>query len=496
MEGAMPDQPLLRNYIDGSWCSADATESRPVANPATAEILAETPLSSSADVERAAAAARSALSEWRRVPAGDRVQHLFRLKVLLEESFEDLSRTVTLENGKTLAEARGEIRRAIENVEVACGIPTLMQGDLSEDIAPGIDELMIRQPVGVCATICPFNFPAMIPFWFMPYALACGNTYLVKPSERTPLTFEKIIHLVEKAGFPHGVVNLVHGSADTVTAILDHPEIAGITFVGSTPVARTIYGRAATKGKRVQAQGGAKNPLVIMPDADLEATTDIVVDSAFGNAGQRCLAASLAITVGEAREPFTAALTDAAARRIVGCGLDEGVEMGPVISPESRTRIEELIQRAADEGARLLVDGRGASIEGFERGYFLRPTVLDQVPIGGELARTEVFGPVLGVMHAETLEDAIELVNRGSYGNMACLFTSSGAAARKFRNEVDAGNIGINIGVAAPMAYFPFSGWKESFFGTLHGQGRHAVEFFTQTKVVVERWPKEWSRKF
>jgi malonate-semialdehyde dehydrogenase (acetylating)/methylmalonate-semialdehyde dehydrogenase len=492
----MSDRPLLKNYIDGSWCSADATGSLTVANPATAEILAEAPLSSAADVERAAAAARSALRDWRRVPAGDRIQHLFRLKELLEKSFEELARTVTLENGKTLAEARGEIRRAIENVEVACGIPTLLQGDLSEDIAPGIDELMIRQPLGVCTTICPFNFPAMIPFWFLPYALACGNTYLVKPSERTPLTMEKIFHLVERARFPKGAVNMVHGGADTVKAILDHPEIAGVTFVGSTPVARYVYERAAARGKRVQAQGGAKNPLVILPDADLEATTEIAVDSAFGNAGQRCLAASLAITVGEAREPFVAALAEAATRRVVGYGLEEGVEMGPVISPESQARIEGLVHRAAEEGTRVLVDGREASVPGFERGNFLRPTVLDRVPVDGEIARTEIFGPVLGLMHAETLEEAIELVNRGHYGNMACLFTRSGAAARRFRYEVEAGNIGINIGVAAPMAYFPFSGWKESFFGTLHGQGRHAVEFFTQTKVVVERWPKQWSRRF
>ena len=492
----MSDRPVLKNYIDGSWCSADAAETHPVANPATGEILAETPLSSAHDVARAASAARTALRDWRRVPAGDRIQHLFRLKGLLEESFEDLARTVTFENGKTIGEARGEIRRAIENVEVACGIPTLMQGDLSEDVAPGIDELMIRQPVGVCATICPFNFPAMIPFWFLPYALACGNTYIVKPSERTPLTLEKTIDLVEQARFPRGVVNMVHGGADTAAAILDHPDIAGITFVGSTAVARQIYGRAAAQGKRVQAQGGAKNPLVILPDADLEATTDIVLDSAFGNAGQRCLAASVAITVGEAREPFVTALAEAASRRVVGYGLEQGVEMGPVISPESGTRIEGLIQRATDEGARVLVDGRNARIPGFERGSFLRPTVLDQVPPGGELARTEVFGPVLGLMHADTLEAAIELVNRNRYGNMACLFTRSGAAARRFRYEVDAGNIGINIGVAAPMAYVPFSGWKDSFFGTLHGQGRHAVEFFTQTKVVVERWPKQWSRRF
>jgi malonate-semialdehyde dehydrogenase (acetylating)/methylmalonate-semialdehyde dehydrogenase len=488
--------PRLKNYINGTWRDPDAVDSCRVTNPATAEVLAEAPFSAAADVEAAASAARIALESWRRVPAGERVQHLFKLKDLLEGEFEDLSRTVTIENGKTLGEARGEIRRAIENVEVACGIPSLMQGDVSEDIAPGIDELMLRQPLGVCATICPFNFPGMIPFWFLPYSLACGNTHIIKPSERTPLTMEKIIHLVERAGFPAGVVNMVHGSADTVRAILEHPEIAGITFVGSTEVARYIYGHAAAHGKRVQAQGGAKNPLVILPDADLETTTRIVADSAFGNAGQRCLAASLAITVGEARGPFTEALSRVAAERVVGYGLDENVEMGPVISPQSKARIEGLIQTGVDEGARAIVDGRNASVRGFEQGNFLRPTVIDDVRSGTEIARTEIFGPVLGLMHTETIEEAIDLVNANNYGNMACLFTGNGAAARKFRYEVAAGNIGINIGVAAPMAYFPFSGWKDSFFGTLHGQGKHAVEFFTQTKVVVERWPKEWSRRF
>jgi len=486
----------LNNYIDGAWCPADGSETLQVVNPATAEILAEVPLSPSSDVERAAAAARAAFDGWRRVPAGERVQHLFRLKGLMEDQFEDLARTVTIENGKTIAEARGEVRRAIENVEVACGIPILLQGDVSEDIAPGIDELMIRQPLGVCATICPFNFPAMIPFWFLPYALACGNTYLIKPSERTPLTMDKMTRLIEQAGFPPGVVNLVHGGENTVKAILEHPEIAGITFVGSTRVARYIYQHAAAHGKRVQAQGGAKNPVVILPDADLETTRTIVADSAFGSAGQRCLAASLAITVGDAREPFSEAISEVAESRVVGYGLDPAVEMGPVITQDSKARIEALIQQGIDEGASVLVEGRRASVPGFDQGCFVRPTVLDHVPSGSAIARTEIFGPVLGLMQAETLDEAIALVNQNNYGNMACLFTSSGAAARKFRYEAAAGNIGINIGVAAPMAYFPFSGWKDSFFGALHGQGRHAVEFFTQTKVVVERWPKAWSRKF
>ena len=387
------------------------------------------------------------------------------------------------------------MRRAIENVEVACGIPILIQGYNSEDIARGIDEIMIRQPVGVAAAICPFNFPGMIPFWFMPYALACGNTYIVKPSEKVPLTMVRIFELLEQVGFPKGVVNMVNGSKDAVDAILEHPTIRAISFVGSTPVAKHVYAQAAANGKRAQVQGGAKNPIIVLSDADMDMSTRIVADSAFGNAGQRCLAASLAITVGEASE-FTEAIAEAAATRVVGSGLDEAVEMGPVITPESKARIQSLIQEGESEGAKLLVDGRDATVDGHENGNFLRPTVLDGVPKDGEIFKTEIFGPVLGLMHVDTIEEAIELVNTGSYGNMASLFTSSGAAARKFRYEAEVGNIGINIGVAAPMAFFPFSGWGDSFFGTLHGQGRDAVDFFTQEKVIVERWPKEWTRKF
>jgi malonate-semialdehyde dehydrogenase (acetylating)/methylmalonate-semialdehyde dehydrogenase len=326
--------------------------------------------------------------------------------------------------------------------------------------------------------------------------LACGNTVIVKPSERTPITMQKVFRLLEEAGFPKGVVNMINGGPDTVNAILDHPLIRAISFVGSTPVAKHIYSRSSANGKRVQAQGGAKNPVVILPDADMDLTSVIMADSAFGNAGQRCLAAAMAITVGEARHSFTEALADRAVARVVGNGLDEKVEMGPVITTRSKARIESLIQKGAQDGASLVVDGRNALIKGFESGYFIRPTILQDVHPQSEFAQTEVFGPVLGMMHVESVDEAIRLVNSGKYGNMACLFTSSGAAARKFRYEVQAGNIGINIGVAAPMAFFPFSGWKESFFGTLHGQSHHAVEFYTQTKVVIERWLKEWSRKF
>jgi malonate-semialdehyde dehydrogenase (acetylating)/methylmalonate-semialdehyde dehydrogenase len=484
------------NYIGGAWRESAAEQYLEVHNPATGEVLAMVPLSTPEEVDQAVQAARKAQAEWRRVPAVQRVQPLFRLKTLLEEQFDALSETITLENGKVLDDSRGEMRRAIENVETACGIPALMMGDFSEDVARGIDEYMIRQPVGVAASICPFNFPGMIPFWYLPYALACGNALIVKPSERTPITMQKAFALLEQAGFPPGVVSLVNGGPDTVNAILDHPGIDAVTFVGSTPVARHVYTRASAAGKRVQAQGGAKNPIIILPDADPEMTTQIVTDSVYGNAGQRCLAASTVITVGGAEQTFVPALAAAAEQRVVGFGLEPGVQMGPVITPHSKARIQRLIEQGVAEGAKMVLDGRDARIPGYEQGNFLRPTILDDIPAGGTIAATEIFGPVMGIMRAATVDDAIALVNSGRYGNMACVFTSSGAAARTFRYEAQAGNIGINIGVAAPMAFFPFSGWKESFFGTLHGQGHHAVEFFTQTKVVVERWPREWTRRF
>lgn len=492
----MTEGTRVLNYIEGAWRASAATETLAVLNPATAELLGRVPLSPAAEVALAAEAAARALPGWRRTPAVARVQHLFRLKHLLEQALDDLARTITLECGKTLEESRAELRRAIENVESACGIPQLMQGYNSEDIAPGIDETMIRQPVGVAAIICPFNFPGMIPFWFMPYALACGNPVIVKPSERVPLTMQQIFGLLEQADFPPGVVNLVNGGAEAVDALLDHAAVRAVSFVGSTAVARHVYSRAALIGKRAQCQGGAKNPVVILPDADLEMATRIVADSAFGCAGQRCLAVSLAITVAEARDPFVEMICEAAATRVVGNGLDPAVQMGPVISAASRARIETLIGQAAGEGAGVPVDGRGARIPGCEDGFFVRPTVLLDLPPTGPVARTEIFGPVLGMMHVETLDQALDLVNGAAYGNQASLFTASGTAARRFRVEAEAGNIGINIGVAAPMAFFPFSGWKESFFGDLHGQGLDAVEFFTQKKVVIERWPKDWTRKF
>jgi malonate-semialdehyde dehydrogenase (acetylating)/methylmalonate-semialdehyde dehydrogenase len=486
----------LSNYINGAWAPSSAATALDVRNPATAETLARVPLTPREEVDAAALAAQAAWPAWRATPAPERIQHLFRLKNLLEEHIQELARSITVECGKTLAESEAEMRRGIENVEVACGIPMLMQGYNNEDIASGIDEHMIRQPVGVVAAITPFNFPGMIPLWFLPYAVACGNCFILKPSEKVPITSTKLMGLIERAGFPNGVVQLVNGAKETVDAILDHPLIRAVSFVGSTAVAKYVYSRATANGKRAQVQGGAKNPVIVLPDADMDMTTRIVADSSFGCAGQRCLASSVDVTVGAARDTFRERIADAASSRTVGDGLDPAVQMGPVITAESKQRIEHLIGLGASSGAEVLVDGRGAQIPGYEPGFFVRPTILDNVDPRSEIARTEIFGPVLSLMHVGTIDEAIALVNSGSYGNMACLFTSSGAAARKFRYEARAGNIGINIGVAAPMAFFPFSGWKESFFGDLHAQGRHGVEFYTETKVVVERWPREWSRQF
>jgi malonate-semialdehyde dehydrogenase (acetylating)/methylmalonate-semialdehyde dehydrogenase len=486
----------LQNFIDGGWQTSAAQETLKVMNPASAQVLVEVPLSPAEEVNKAADGAAKAFIGWRRTPVGDRIVPMFKLRELLVANREDLALTITNECGKTLAESRGEMQRAIENVETACGMPMLMQGTNNEDIAAGIDEHMIRQPLGVVAAITPFNFPGMIPFWFLPYAVAAGNCFILKPSERVPITSQKLFRLFQEAGFPPGVLQLVNGGRETVNALLDHPAIRAISFVGSTATARYIYSRAAANGKRAQCQGGAKNPVVVMADADMDMTTRILADSAFGCAGQRCLAASVAISVGDARASFTERIVETAKNRKTGYGAAQGIEMGPVISAESKSRIEGLIAKGASDGARILVDGRNRKVDGFEDGYFVFPTVLDDVPPTAETARTEIFGPVLSLMHANTIEEAIGLVNDRAYGNMACIFTTDGANARRFRYEVNAGNVGVNVGVAAPMSSFPFSGWGESFFGDLHAQAHHAVEFYTQTKVVVERWPKDWSRKF
>ncbi|HKW26503.1 MAG TPA: CoA-acylating methylmalonate-semialdehyde dehydrogenase [Terriglobales bacterium] len=496
MSIAAPTQTTVRNYFNGKWHDSAATEHREIINPATNEVLGQVPLSGAAEVDAAVQAAARAFPEWRRTPPEDRIQYLFKLKNLLEEHFEELARTITLENGKTLGEAKGELRRAIENVEVACGIPTMMQGRMLEDVARGIDETMIRQPLGVVAAIVPFNFPLMIPFWYLPYAIACGNTFVLKPSERVPLSSQRVFEMMEALQLPPGVLNLVNGGKEAVDALLDHPTVRAISFVGSTPVARYIYARGAQAGKRLQCQGGAKNHVIVLPDADMQQATQIISDSAFGCAGQRCLAVSVAVTVGEAQKTFREAIADNASSLRVGFGLDAGVQMGPVITKESKARVESLIAKGSSEGVKVLVDGRNPRIAKYESGNFVRPTVLDGVRQDSSLADTEIFGPVLSLVPANDIDEALVFLARSPYGNQASLFTSSGSAARKFRYEAPAGNIGINIGVAAPMAYFAFSGWKESFFGTVHAQGNDAIEFYTDKKIVIERWAREHSRKF
>jgi malonate-semialdehyde dehydrogenase (acetylating) / methylmalonate-semialdehyde dehydrogenase len=496
MQVAAPPTTKVPNFINGRWVESYASDWLDVTNPATGETIAQTPLSNASELTSAVEAAAAAYPEWRRTPPEDRIQHLFKLKQLLEDHIDELGRVITQENGKTFAEGKAELRRAIENVEVACGIPMMMQGYNLEDVARGIDEMMIRQPLGVVAAITPFNFPGMIPFWFLPYAVACGDTFILKPSERVPLTMRRAFELIEQTGLPKGVVNLVNGGKDVVNALLDHPKVRALSFVGSTPVARYVYARAGANGKRAQCQGGAKNHVIVLPDADMAMATQIISDSAFGCAGQRCLAVSVAVTVGEAQKTFRDAISEAAANLRVGNGLDEGVQMGPVITPQSKSRVESLIATGAKQGAKILLDGRNTKIPKYEAGNFVKPTILDNLPATSDLADTEIFGPVLSLIHADSMDEALAFLERSPYGNQASLFTSNGAAARRFRYEAPAGNIGINIGVAAPMAYFPFSGWKDSFFGIMHGQGRDAVEFYTEKKVVVERWAKEHSRKF
>jgi malonate-semialdehyde dehydrogenase (acetylating) / methylmalonate-semialdehyde dehydrogenase len=486
----------LEHYIGGEWRPSLASEYVVVSNPATSETLAHIPVAKGEDVDRAVQAAAEAYPAWRRTPPQDRVQYLFKLKTLLEEHLEELAGVCTSENGKTLAESRAELRRAIENVEVACGIPMLMQGYNLEDVASGIDETMIRQPVGVTAAITPFNFPAMIPFWFLPYAIACGNTFILKPSEKVPLTAQRVFEIMEQLHLPPGVLNLLHGGKAVVDALLAHPVVRAVSFVGSTVVAKYVYEQAAVHGKRVQCQGGAKNHVLVLDDADIEMTTRIIADSAFGCAGQRCLAVSVALVAEDVRTRFTEAISTAADSIRVGNGIDDGVQMGPVISKDSRSRIENLIAQGAKEGARVIVDGRSGHAETNGDGNFLKPTVMESLSGETFLSATEIFGPVLSLVPVTELDEGIQKLSRSAYGNMASIFTGSGAAARKFRYEVPAGNVGVNIGVAAPMAQFPFSGCKDSFFGDLHAQGRDAIDFYTEKKVVVERWPKAWSRRF
>ncbi|RMG88552.1 MAG: CoA-acylating methylmalonate-semialdehyde dehydrogenase [Chloroflexi bacterium] len=478
----------LKNYIGGEWVDAAAEAYLPVENPATCDILAEVPESTAADVDKAVQAATEAFEEWRSTPILTRAQYMFRFKNLLEENFDDIARMIVEENGKTIDEARGELRRGIESVDFATSVPVLMRNDGVEDIASGIDETTLRQPVGVFAAITPFNFPVMVPLWFLPTAIACGNTYIVKPSPQTPISMEMVMELIDELDLPEGVVNMVHGGVDAAQAILKHPGIQGISFVGSTPVAKIIYETGTAHGKRVQAQGGAKNYIAVMPDANMEASARNIMGAAYGCAGQRCLAAAVALGVGDAYDRMRDILAEQAARLKVGYGLDESTQMGAVISAAAKARINSMIERALEQGAELLLDGRNIQVEGYENGIFIGPTILTNVTPDMEIAQEEVFGPVLALMKVDDLDDAIDVINSSRYGNAASIFTSNGGHARAFKYRVRAGNIGVNIGVAAPSASFPFGGQKQSFFGDLHGQGHDSIEFFTDRKVVIERW--------
>lgn len=480
--------PTLKNYVAGEWLTPQVGEYVDIANPATGETLAQAPVSGDQEVAEAVQAAAEAFPGWRDTTPYARAQFMFRLKAVMEARSEDLARSIVREHGKIIEEARGEVRRAIENVEVAAGVPTLMMGYNMEDVSIGIDEDCLHQPLGVFACVAPFNFPAMVPMWFLPYAVTCGNTYVLKPSDRCPMTQTLLFELLEDVGLPPGVLNLVHGGKAAVDALLAHPDVQGISFVGSTPVAKYLYAQGAAHGKRMQCQAGAKNALVVMPDADLAKTVPNVISSAFGSSGQRCLAGSLVIAVGDAYEPLVERLVPAAAALKVGDGVDESVDMGPVISREAVERVHRYIDGALAEGARLLLDGRGVQVAGRPDGYYVGPTILTDVRPEMAVAREEVFGPVLAILRAADLDEALAIIDGSPYGNAASIFTTSGAAARTFRHRVRAGNVGVNIGVAAPIASFPFSGMKQSFFGDLHGQGRDAIRFFTERKVVITRW--------
>jgi malonate-semialdehyde dehydrogenase (acetylating)/methylmalonate-semialdehyde dehydrogenase len=482
------DIATLDNFIGGHWVAAHANDFLDIRNPAIGDVIGRTPLSTAADVDAAVRAGMVAFPGWRDTPVNTRAQVLYKFKALMEEHFEDLARTVTLEHGKTLSESRGSVRRGIECVEVACGAPSLMQGTALEDIAVGIDCNVVRQPLGVCAAIAPFNFPAMVPMWFLPFAIVTGNTFVLKPSEQVPLSQRKMVELLAQCGLPAGVVNIVNGGADVVNAICDHPAIRAVSFVGSTPVAKHVYQRASHSGKRVQALGGAKNFVVVMPDADLDRSMSVISESFYGCAGERCLAGSMLVPVGEIHDAARERMIESARALKVGDGLQPGVTMGPVISAKHRDRVREYIAKGEAEGAKLLVDGRQTRVDDRPNGYFVGPTVFDSVSPGMAIGREEIFGPVASICPVRTLDEAIAVMQAHPNANATSIFTSSGRAAREFSKKASASMVGVNIGVAAPMAYFPFGGAKDSFFGDLKAHGRDAFEFYTDKKVTISRW--------
>ncbi len=480
---------MLKNYIDGEWVDSSSKNFLEVRNPASAEVLAKVPLSTATEVDVAVQAAQKAYWEWRTTPPVQRARYFYRLKDVLENNFEELAKLTTIEAGKTMDESRGELRRAIEMVEVACGIPSLMMGACLEDITKNIDSTAFKQPMGVFAAVAPYNFPLMVPFWFWPFAVACGNTFVLKPSEQVPQSQIRIMEIIdEEIGFPPGVLNLVNGGKETVTALLEHPLIKGVSFVGSSPVARIIYSKCGETGKRVQSLGGAKNFHIIMPDANIKETVGAIMGSAFGCAGQRCLATSVLLAVGDVYEPLKKAVVEAASKIKVGYGLDESVQMGPVISKAHKEKVLSYINKGLEEGAELLLDGRKIKVSGFEEGYFIGPTVFDKLKPEMVIANEEIFGPVLGIMQVKTMDEGIEIIKKNPFGNSTSIFTASGKAAREFVYKAECSMMGINIGIAAPMAFFPFGGTKGSFFGDIKGHGREIVDFFTDRKVVVTRW--------
>jgi malonate-semialdehyde dehydrogenase (acetylating)/methylmalonate-semialdehyde dehydrogenase len=477
---------MIPNLIGSKWrVPPSGTGVLPVYNPATGEVIEQVPLSGSDEVDAAVQAAVKAYTTWSRTALMERVRLMFSYKALLEKHFEDLAAIVTRHHGKTLDESRGEVRRGIEVVDFACGAPTLLQGRTLRDVSGGVDQDLYRYPVGVCAGIPPFNFPVMIPLWMFPIAVVAGNTFVLKPSERTPLGGQRLAEIFLEAGFPEGVLNVVHGAREAVDALLTHPNVNAISFVGSAPVAKHVYQTAAANGKRVQALGGAKNHIVVMPDADPEVTVPAILNSAFGNAGERCLAGSVAVAVGQAADRLLDGLKDAASKMVVGPGDEAGVQVGPLIRADHRDRVASYVDKGVAEGAELVVDGRGQMSR---PGFFFGPTILDRVTSDMSVGNEEIFGPVLSVARAASLDEAIAQANRMALGNMATIFTQSGRAAREFRERVDAGMTGINVPIAQPFAFFPFSGWKGSFYGDLHVHGTDGIDFYTRKKVVVTRW--------
>ncbi|MHA1137133.1 MAG: CoA-acylating methylmalonate-semialdehyde dehydrogenase [Candidatus Thorarchaeota archaeon] len=479
---------VVKNYINGKWVESKAKETRDVFNPATGEVIAKTPMSTREETLEAINAAKAAFDRWRATPALTRVRHLNRIRDAFEENFEELVKTLTLEQGKAIDESRGEYRRTIENLECATSVPSLQMGYNAEDIAAGIDEMVIKQPLGVFFCVAPFNFPGMVPTWFWPFAIGVGNTYVVKPSEQVPLSQVKQFEIIHEVGLPRGVLNMVHGGPEAVNTLIESPDTVGMSFVGSSQIGKLLYKKTGEYGKRAQVQGGAKNFLTIMPDADLERTVPALITSFYGCAGQRCLAGGVLLAVGDVYEPMKEMVVEAAKKYTTGNGLEEGIQMGPLASKKGMENVLKFIQSGIDEGAELLLDGRGIEVPGHPNGYFIGPTIFDKVTRDMTIAKEEIFGPVIPIMQVKDLDEAIDIIHANPYGNASSVFTSSGKTARDYQYRVKAGNIGINIGVVAPIATFPFSGMKDSFLGDLHGQGRDAVDFFTENKVVITRW--------